>query len=114
MTEVLLRVLVVAFAAAAIVAVAVIVRKILPGPRFGSLLASKSQRRLGVIEQTAIDAKRKLVLIRRDDVEHLIMTGGPVDIVIESGIGATQPNTQTGPTTSTSARPAHSLGLAAE
>jgi len=26
------------------------------------------------------------VLIRRDGVEHLIMTGGPVDVVIETGI----------------------------
>jgi hypothetical protein len=31
---------------------------------------------------------RRLVLIRRDDVEHLIMTGGPVDVVIETGIAA--------------------------
>ena len=28
-----------------------------------------------------------MILIRRDDVEHLIMTGGPVDVVIETGIG---------------------------
>ncbi len=26
------------------------------------------------------------MLIRRDNVEHLIMTGGPVDVVIETGI----------------------------
>jgi hypothetical protein len=25
-------------------------------------------------------------LIRRDDVEHLLMTGGPVDVVVETGI----------------------------
>jgi formyltetrahydrofolate deformylase len=29
-----------------------------------------------------VDGRRRLVLIRRDDVEHLIMTGGPVDVVI--------------------------------
>ena len=29
--------------------------------------------------------------IRRDDVEHLIMTGGPVDVVIETGIGQQPP-----------------------
>jgi hypothetical protein len=28
------------------------------------------------------------VLVRRDNVEHLIMTGGPVDVVIETGIDA--------------------------
>ncbi len=26
------------------------------------------------------------MLVRRDNVEHLIMTGGPVDVVIETGI----------------------------
>ena len=45
--------------------------------------------RLGVIEQATVDNRRKLVLIRRDEVEHLIMTGGPVDVVIETGISAT-------------------------
>jgi hypothetical protein len=34
-------------------------------------------RRLGVVETASVDQKRKLVLIRRDDVEHLIITGGP-------------------------------------
>jgi hypothetical protein len=43
-------------------------------------------RRLGVVETATMDTKRKLVLIRRDDVEHLIITGGPVDMVVETGI----------------------------
>lgn len=43
-------------------------------------------RRLAVIETVAIDAHRKLVLLRRDDVEHLMVIGGPVDMVIEGGI----------------------------
>lgn len=47
----------------------------------------KPERRLGVIEQTSVDGKRRLILIRRDNVEHLIMTGGPVDVVVETGIG---------------------------
>lgn len=88
MTEVLLRVLVVAFLAAAVVAVAVMLRKILRGPALTTLFAAKSQKRIDVIEQSPVDAKRRLVLIRRDGVEHLLMIGGPVDIVIESGIGA--------------------------
>ena len=45
--------------------------------------------RIGVIEQASMDGKRKLVLIRRDDVEHLLLTGGPVDVVIETGIRET-------------------------
>lgn len=52
------------------------------------LFPARPEPRLGVMEQASVDSKRKLVLIRRDDVEHLIMTGGPVDVVIETGIPA--------------------------
>jgi hypothetical protein len=45
------------------------------------------EHRLLVLDAAAVDAKRRLVLIRRDDTEHLIMIGGPTDIVIETGIG---------------------------
>ncbi|MDX6807492.1 flagellar biosynthetic protein FliO, partial [Terrihabitans sp. PJ23] len=44
------------------------------------------QPRLGVLDAFAIDARRRLVLIRRDNVEHLIMIGGPNDLVVESNI----------------------------
>jgi hypothetical protein len=44
------------------------------------------QPRLAVIESTMIDARRQLWLIRRDNVEHLIMTGGPTDLVVEPSI----------------------------
>ncbi|MEI2299773.1 histidine kinase [Ensifer sp. MJa1] len=44
------------------------------------------QPRLAVLDAAAVDTRRRLVLIRRDDVEHLIMIGGPTDIVIESRI----------------------------
>lgn len=54
----------------------------------GWLFRQRPEARLGVIEQASVDARRKLVLIRRDGVEHLIMTGGPVDVVIETGIQA--------------------------
>ncbi|MCZ7855470.1 flagellar biosynthetic protein FliO [Agrobacterium salinitolerans] len=46
------------------------------------------QPRLQVLDATAVDARRRLVLVRRDNVEHLVMIGGPTDIVIESSIGA--------------------------
>lgn len=52
----------------------------------GWLFPPRAEPRLGVMEQASVDRQRKLVLIRRDDVEHLIMTGGPVDVVIETGI----------------------------
>lgn len=59
--------------------------------RFGSgALGSTGSRgrapRLAVIEAGAVDGRRKLVLIRRDNIEHLIMIGGPTDIVVEANI----------------------------
>jgi flagellar protein FliO/FliZ len=44
--------------------------------------------RVKVVEVRYLDAKRRLVLIRRDGVEHLLLLGGSSDLVIESGIAA--------------------------
>ncbi|HEX7006158.1 MAG TPA: flagellar biosynthetic protein FliO [Alphaproteobacteria bacterium] len=41
-----------------------------------------------VVEATAVDAKRRRVLVRRDDVEHLVLLGPANDLVIERGIAA--------------------------
>ncbi|MTD93329.1 hypothetical protein GIW81_03145 [Hyphomicrobium sp. xq] len=114
MTEVLLRVLVVAFVAAVIVAVAVIVRNARRGPGLAKMFAPKPAKRIHIVEQVSIDAKRKLILVRRDDVEHLVMTGGPVDIVIESGIGAQSTSGDTRKAASPHTLPPHALGQAAE
>jgi flagellar protein FliO/FliZ len=58
--------------------------------RFGSNrlggAARGRQPRLAVIDATAIDGRRRLVLIRRDNVEHLLMIGGPTDVVVEANI----------------------------
>jgi len=66
-----------------------IVRGYLNGtpPRI-SFFGPKPEPRLAVIDHANVDGRRRLVLIRRDDTEHLIMTGGPVDVVIETGIAA--------------------------
>jgi flagellar protein FliO/FliZ len=42
--------------------------------------------RLAVIDAAAVDGRRRLVLVRRDNVEHLLMIGGPSDIVVEANI----------------------------
>ena len=42
--------------------------------------------RLGVTEYFDIDKSRRLLIIRRDEVEHLVMIGGPQDLVIEQNI----------------------------
>ena len=44
-------------------------------------------KRLEVTDHASVDGRRRLVLVRRDNVEHLIMIGGPVDVVVETGIG---------------------------
>ena len=43
-------------------------------------------RRLGVVDSLALDPKRQLLIVRRDNVEHLILVGGPQDLVVEAGI----------------------------
>ena len=48
--------------------------------------ARNRQPRLAVIDSAAIDGRRKLVIIRRDNVEHLLMIGGPSDVVVETNI----------------------------
>jgi len=44
------------------------------------------KKRLGVTSVFSVDAKRRLVLIRRDDQEHLILLGTERDLLIESNI----------------------------
>ncbi|MEJ2376236.1 MAG: flagellar biosynthetic protein FliO [Pseudolabrys sp.] len=44
------------------------------------------QPRLAVIDAASVDGRRRLVLVRRDNVEHLLMIGGPSDVVIEPNI----------------------------
>lgn len=75
----------VAAAAGAIVVLlllAAIFRRLRRGTRGGK------GERLGINEYCEIDETRRLVLVRRDGVEHLILIGGPQDLVVESGIGA--------------------------
>ena len=44
------------------------------------------QPRLAVIDAATVDGRRRLVLIRRDNIEHLLMIGGPTDVVVEPNI----------------------------
>lgn len=43
------------------------------------------QRRLGVVEVLPLDAKRRLVLVRRDDREHLLLLSAFGDVVVDGG-----------------------------
>jgi hypothetical protein len=56
------------------------------GNRLGGNAARGRVPRLAVIDAAAVDGRRRLVLVRRDNVEHLLMIGGPSDIVVEPNI----------------------------
>lgn len=87
MMEVLFWLFILVLVAAAVLVGALFLRGYLTGTSPGAaIFGPRPERRLDVVEQTAIDGRRRLVLIRRDEVEHLIMTGGPVDVVIETHI----------------------------
>ncbi|MFQ5535686.1 MAG: flagellar biosynthetic protein FliO [Sphingomonadales bacterium] len=61
------------------------------GRRFGltarATARGSSTRRLAVVEVLAIDAKRRLVLIKRDATEHLLLLGATGETVVERNIG---------------------------
>lgn len=54
----------------------------------GRLSSLKGKRRLGVVEVLAIDGRTRLLLIRRDATEHLIMLGATGAVVVERAIAA--------------------------
>lgn len=62
--------------------------------RFGFGLPSNprnsAERRLGILESMNVDGKRRLILIRRDGTEHLLLLGPSTELVVESSI--TPPN----------------------
>src|SRR6478735_3016575 len=61
------------------------------GNRMGANPNRARMPRLAVIDAAAVDGRRRLVLVRRDNVEHLLMIGGPSDIVVETNIVRAMP-----------------------
>lgn len=57
-----------------------------------SPLARRTGRRLGIVEQLPLDARHRLLIVRRDGVEHLLVTGGAEITVLETAIPAEKPN----------------------
>ena len=51
--------------------------------RRGGFSSRARQPRLGILEETEIDSERRLILVRRDNVEHLILVGGKNDLIVE-------------------------------
>lgn len=75
----------------------------------GSRIGANTQRgrmpRLAVIDAAAVDGRRRLVLVRRDNVEHLLMIGGPTDIVVEPNIVRAAPSRDQLPQRTNAAEP---------
>ncbi len=51
--------------------------------------------RISVVDAVPVDQERRLVLVRRDDTEHLLLTGGASDLVVEHNIPVRAEGTQT-------------------
>lgn len=52
----------------------------------GKISIKPGRRRLGIVEVSQLDGKRRLILVRRDQVEHLLLLGAGSEIVVETGI----------------------------
>lgn len=79
-------------AALVLLVVVLLVIKLFRSLTFGTFVAGGRNRktRLAVMDATAVDSHRRLVLVRRDDVEHLLLIGGSSDIVVERDIRLVQ------------------------
>jgi flagellar protein FliO/FliZ len=55
----------------------------------GSLVKPVATRRLAIVETLVIGPRQRLLIIRRDGIEHLVMSGPDGTSIIESGIAAT-------------------------
>ncbi len=55
---------------------------------FAGFIQGTVQRRLSVVETLMIGPRQKLVLVRRDGTEHLVLVGPQGADVIEAGISA--------------------------
>lgn len=53
---------------------------------FSPRMTGRRGQRLGISEYYELDKTRRLVLVRRDNVEHLVLIGGGQDLVIEPSI----------------------------
>lgn len=79
------------FALAAVIALILLVVWLLKVVfKVSSTGARGRNRRLAVVDTLVLDQKRQLMIVRRDNVEHLILTGGPQDVVVETGIAVAE------------------------
>lgn len=65
---------------------AIIVRRVAAHGPFPENSTRGRGPRLGLVDTFDLDKDRQLVIVRRDNVEHLLMIGGTSDVVIETNI----------------------------
>ena len=63
-----------------------LVRQFRRGQRESAAPARRRHSRIAVVDAATIDWRRRLVLIRRDNVEHLLLVGGAADVVVEPNV----------------------------
>lgn len=75
-------------AALVLLVIVLVIVRLIRSMTFGTFVAGGRNRktRLAVMDATAVDSHRRLVLVRRDDIEHLLLIGGPTDVVVEREI----------------------------
>lgn len=80
-------------AALVLLVIVLVIVKLIRSMTFGTFVAGGRNRktRLAVMDATAVDSHRRLVLVRRDDIEHLLLIGGPTDVVVERDIRMVAP-----------------------
>lgn len=61
----------------------------------GAGLTGASKKRLKVVEALQVDTHRRLVIVRRDDKEHLLMLGRNSETVVETNIPAAEAEEET-------------------
>lgn len=57
---------------------------------FSGMKKLRSNRRLQIVEMMPLDARRRLVLCKRDNQEHLILLGLNGETVVEKNIGKSE------------------------
>jgi flagellar protein FliO/FliZ len=60
--------------------------------RFGMGMKLAKGRRLSVVEVQSLGPRHRLILLRRDQAEHLVIIGPHSETVVESNIAAPPPN----------------------
>lgn len=69
-----------------------LLRRYGPGGLVTSRLRPGQKRRLKLIESLVLDPRRRVILVQRDDVEHLLLLGPQGEVVVEQGITPPAPS----------------------